>query len=97
VELEGVRSALRCTTHRAQSQARGANPSMTMWKNINPGYTAQKSFETSRLTAQSGAAKDDWDNHRKKGAVTQFVDASIRLHVNLKCTGHDDGKVTGHT
>ena len=70
---------------------------MTMWKNINPGYTAQKSFETSRLTSQSGAAKDDWDNHRKKGAVTQFVDASIRLHVNLKCTGHDDGKVTGHT
>ena len=61
---------------------------MIMWKNINPGYTAQKEqFETSKLKPQN-AAKDDWDNHRKKGEVTQFVDASIRLHVNLKCTGH---------
>jgi len=30
----------------------------------------------------------DWANHRKKSAITEYVRAAIRLHVNIKKSGH---------
>ncbi len=30
----------------------------------------------------------DWANHRKKSAITEYVRSAIRLHVNLKASGH---------